>query len=86
MEDVKERRWRWFGHVLRKNKNRHPRAALRWTPPGERKRGRPLGTWRRTIEEEMKAAGKTWNEVSLPYAPPGAKRIDDDDDSVEIYL
>ena len=64
VEDVKQRRWRWFGHVLRMNKNRHPRAALRWTPPGKRKRGRPLGTWRRTIDEEMKAAGKTWNGVS----------------------
>ena len=64
VEDVKQRRWRWFGHEVRMNKNRHPCAALRWTPPGKRKRGRPLGTWRRTIEEEMKAAGKTWNEVS----------------------
>ena len=64
VKDVTQRRWRWFGHVLRMNKNRHPSAALRWTPPGKRKRGRPLGTWRRTIEEKMKAAGKTWNEVS----------------------
>ena len=39
-------------------------AALRWAPPGKRKSGRPLVTWRRTIEQEKKAAGKTWNEVS----------------------
>ena len=50
--------------------------------------------------EEMKAAGKTWNAVSwlvqdrmagrnlsLPYVPAGAKRIDDDDeDSFDTYL
>ena len=73
VEDVKQRRWRWFGHVLRMNKNRHPRAALRWTPPGKRKRGRPLGTWRRTIEEEIKAAGKTWNEVSWLARTPSVR-------------
>ena len=64
VEEVRHRRWKWLGHVLRMNKNRHPHAALRWAPPGKRKRGRPLGMWRRTNEEEMKAAGKTWNEVS----------------------
>ena len=37
VEDVKQRRWRWFGHVPRMNKNRHPRAELRWTPPGKTK-------------------------------------------------
>ena len=31
--------------------------------PGKRHRGRPLGTWRRTIEDEMETAGKTWNEL-----------------------
>ena len=32
---------------------RHPHRALHWTPMGKRKRGRPRGTYRRTIEEEM---------------------------------
>ena len=48
--EVKRRKWSWLGH-----------AALRWAPPGKRKRGRLMGTWRRTVEEEMK--GKTWNEL-----------------------
>ena len=30
-----------------------------WAPPGKKNRGRPLGTWRRTVEEEMKEARKT---------------------------
>merc|ERR1712115_192475 len=60
-EEVKRKRWTWLGHVLRMNKSRLPHAALRWAPPGKRKRGRPMGTWRRTIEEEMQ--GKTWNEI-----------------------
>ena len=61
--EVKRRRWRWLGHVLRMNKSRHPHIALTWNPQGQRHRGRPQGTWRRTIDEERKAAGKTWNEL-----------------------
>ena len=61
--EVKRRRWMWLGHVLRMKKGRHPLEALSWAPPGKRHRGRPLGTWRRTIEDEMKTAGKTWNEL-----------------------
>ena len=61
--EVKKRRWTWLGHVLRMKKGRHPLEALSWQPPGKRSRGRPLGTWRRTIEEEMRAEGKTWREL-----------------------
>ena len=61
--EVKQRRWRWLGHVLRMNRSRHPHVALRWHPPGNRKRGRPLGTWRRTVEAEMNEMGKTWHEL-----------------------
>ena len=31
--DIKERRWRWTGHVLRMKSNRRPRQAMHWTPP-----------------------------------------------------
>ena len=62
--EIKKRRWKWLGHILRMDRNRHPHAALRWAPPGKRRRGRPLGTWRRTIESEMREAGKTWNELT----------------------
>ncbi|KAI8497939.1 hypothetical protein Bbelb_245910 [Branchiostoma belcheri] len=62
---IRTTRWKWLGHILRMNKHRHPYVALRWTPQGKRKRGRPLaiGTWRKTVEEEMKAAKKTWHEI-----------------------
>ena len=42
----------------------HSDTALKWAPSGKRKRGRLLGTWRKTIEDEMVSAGKTWNETS----------------------
>ena len=64
VEEVKMRRWRWLGHVLRMGKTRHPLMALTWNPQGKRSRGRPQGTWRRTVESEREEAGKTWNELN----------------------
>ena len=37
--------------------DRIPKTALRWTPPGKRKRGRPRTTWRRTITSELEEFG-----------------------------
>ncbi|GFS03505.1 endonuclease-reverse transcriptase [Elysia marginata] len=64
VEEVKKRRWRWLGHVLRMSKSRHPLIALRWNPQGARKKGRPQGTWRRSVESESVESGKTWNELN----------------------
>ena len=60
---VKRRRWRWIGHVLRQQTTAFTRIALRWTPDGQRKRGRPKETWRRTVEREMKEKGWTWGRL-----------------------
>lgn len=61
--EIERRRWKWLGHVLRKEKNYICRISLRWSPAGKRKRGRPRETWRRTIETEMALMGKTWGEI-----------------------
>ena len=37
----KKRRWRWIGHVNRMPPTSIPRIAMRWTPAGNRRRGRP---------------------------------------------
>ena len=59
-EEIKRRRWRWIGHVLRLPVDAVARVALCWTPGGRRGRGRPKETWRRTVESEMKHQGWTW--------------------------
>ena len=59
-QEVQMRRWRWIRHVLRIPPTTLPRVALRWTPDGHRKRGRPKETWRRTVEREMREQGWTW--------------------------
>ena len=58
-----KRRWRWIGHVLRRDKDDNARIALYWTPEGKRKRGRPKITWHRTVMEELRAMGETWDSI-----------------------
>ena len=36
ISEIKQRRLRWLGHVLRMEQQRIPKIALRWTPPGKR--------------------------------------------------
>ena len=52
-DDIKCRRMRWLGHVFRMEPDCTAKIALRWTPPGKRKPGRPRTTWRRTITTEL---------------------------------
>ena len=43
---ITKRRWKWIGHVLRKEPDDTTKIALYWTPEGKRKRGRPKVIWR----------------------------------------
>jgi hypothetical protein len=61
--EIKERKWRWIAHTLRKTEGAIERAALDWNPQGARRRGRPRKTWKKTVEEEAAVMGKTWKEV-----------------------
>ena len=61
--EIRRRKWGWIGHTLRKPSNHVARQALDWNPQGQRTRGRPKSTWRRTITQETNALNKTWNEI-----------------------
>ena len=62
--EVKRRRFRFLGHVLRMPRDHHCVTELTWAPMGKRKVGRPKTTWRRTVEKERTMAGwKSWEEV-----------------------
>ena len=68
-EDVRRRRWKFIGHIKRKEPKNDCRTASTWAPEGRRKRGRPRTTWRRTAEREMEKAGwKKWSEVQMAAA------------------
>ena len=43
-ETIRERRWRYIGHILRREPSSHVRVALTWKPEGRRKKGRPKET------------------------------------------
>ena len=60
-EEITRRKWNWMGHTLRKPTSDTTRQALEWNPQGKRKVGRPVKTWRRSVEEELKQANITWN-------------------------
>ena len=60
---IKRRKWRWIGHTLRKPPEAIEKQALEWNPQGAPKVGRPRGTWRKTINEEMEQCGKVWWEA-----------------------
>ena len=61
---ITRRRWKWIGHVLRRDPQSITRTALHWTPDGKRKRGRPRATWRRTVESEIKAMQHSWGSLT----------------------
>jgi hypothetical protein len=39
------------------------KTALDWNHQGYRKRGKPKRTWRRTIKDEIRNTGRSWNKV-----------------------
>ena len=61
--EFQHRRIRWLGHIVRMDQDRIPKIALRGTPPGRRKQGRPRTTWRRTVMAELKEMGLTLGEA-----------------------
>ena len=62
--EVKRRRRKMIGHVLRQERGNDCSIALTWIPKGRRKQGRPKTTWRRSVEKERGEAGwRNWDEV-----------------------
>ena len=68
-QETCRRRWKFIGHMLRKDPENDCNIALSWAPEGRRKRGRPKATWPRTVEVERKALGyNTWAEARVAAA------------------
>ena len=43
--DTNTKQLKWYGHVQRMEEGRLPKQAMKWSPPGRRKRGRPKLSW-----------------------------------------
>ena len=61
---IRQRKWRWIGHTLRKPPSSTTRQALLWNPQGKRKRGRPRNSWRRDTDFELQGNNMTWQEAT----------------------
>src|SRR5579871_1749783 len=60
---IKERKWRWIGHILRKPESNIARQAMTWNPQGKRKQGRPKNTWRRDVMKDLAEMKHTWKDI-----------------------
>ena len=61
--EIKRRRLKWLGYVVRMPKERIPKVALRWTPAGRMESGRAKTTWRKTAMAELHDMGLSWGEA-----------------------
>jgi hypothetical protein len=59
LEEIEEKRLRWFGHVKRMPGNRLPLKVLEWEPEGTRSRGRPKVRWIDGVRRSMTNHGLT---------------------------
>ena len=62
---IARKRWRWIGHVLRKDANSVTKDAIHWTQEGKRKCSQPKTTWPRTVEAEMKNMNHSWGIIQV---------------------
>ena len=62
MVAIEEQKWRWAGHVSRRDENRWNKRLTDCTPrDGKRDSRRPDRLWR---DEMEKAAGATWQQLA----------------------
>ncbi|GFR91266.1 endonuclease-reverse transcriptase [Elysia marginata] len=61
---IRKRRWKYIGHILRKEADSACITALTWAPEGNRRQERPKTTWRRMVEKERMTTGwRSWQHA-----------------------
>jgi hypothetical protein len=54
VEDIRTNQLRWYGHVVRREREKLPKQVLSWTPQGRRRKGRPRRSWTEGVREDIK--------------------------------
>jgi hypothetical protein len=62
-KEIRYRKWKWVGHILRQHDESITKKALELSPQGARRKGRPRITWRSTVRMEAEHQGKNWSEI-----------------------
>ena len=56
-EHLRQKRLRWFGHIVRTDEEVEKKKVLELKIKGQRKRGRPVKRWIDVVEEDMRKRG-----------------------------
>ena len=56
-EHLKQKRLRWFGHIVRRDEEMEMKKVFELKIEGQRNRGRPVKRWIDVVEEDMKKRG-----------------------------
>ena len=64
-EEQRRRKWRWAGHVSRREDKRWSTRLLDWVPEkGSRRWGQPNTRWADSLEQFAKSKGFVWQEMA----------------------
>lgn len=63
--EIQKRKLRWLRNTFRKvdKKKGFENKSLECSPHREQKSGGPCDIWRRTVEKEATAVGRTWGQI-----------------------
>ena len=56
-EHLRQKRWRWFGHIARRDEEVEIKKVFELKIEGQGKRGRPVKRWIDVVEKDMKKRG-----------------------------
>ena len=71
-EHLRQKRLRWFGHIVRRDEEVEIKKVLELKMEGQRKRGRPVKQWIDVIEDDMSKRGVVQQDA---WDTDGWKRI-----------
>ena len=64
-EHLRQKRLRWFGHIVRRDEKVERKKVLELKIEGQRKRGRPVKEWIDMVEEDMKKTGVVQQDAGI---------------------
>ncbi len=63
--EQRRRKWRWAGHVARRDDGRWTRWMLGWEPVGRyRTPGRPVARWEDSLTNFMRGREQSWRALA----------------------
>ena len=64
-EHLRQKRLRWFGHIVRRDEEMEIKKVFELNIEGQRNRGRPVKRWTDVVEEDMKKRGVVQQDAGI---------------------